>query len=196
MRRAKIGRVLPASLHQAISDVVPTRLDFYESWLDEARIRERGVGRAPLTAVFSFLRRENDRYDEIVTRAGGYAAEWAVLSLPATCRGLIRATPRFLRLRLVSWVIARTVRQLDSTAAVRIRRRRGTAEVELRDSIFCDVRDRWPQPLCGFYAAVIRRSFDAFGIEAAVDIVACRSGGADCCRFSVEMAGRPGAARG
>ena len=31
---ARIGRVLIASLHQAIADVLPTRLGFYENWLD------------------------------------------------------------------------------------------------------------------------------------------------------------------
>ena len=30
---ARIGRVLVASLHQAIADVLPDRLEFYENWL-------------------------------------------------------------------------------------------------------------------------------------------------------------------
>ena len=34
MRDAGIGRVLVASLHQGISDTLPTRLGFYENWLD------------------------------------------------------------------------------------------------------------------------------------------------------------------
>lgn len=190
MSDAKIGRVLAASLHQAISDIVPTRLDFYESWLDSAKIRERGVGRAPLTAVVSFLRRETGHYDEIVARAGGYAADWSVASLPAAYRSLIRASPRFLKPRVVSWVIVRTFRHLYSATAVRIRHRRGTADVELRESLFCDVRERWPRPLCGFYAALIRRSFESFGVEAVVQIVACRSGGAECCRLFVEVGAR------
>src|SRR5438132_8220388 len=34
MRDARVGRVLVASLHQAIADIIPTRLTFYENWLN------------------------------------------------------------------------------------------------------------------------------------------------------------------
>ena len=36
MTDAGVGRLLVASLHQGIQDVLPTRLDFYESWLNPA----------------------------------------------------------------------------------------------------------------------------------------------------------------
>jgi len=58
MREAGIGRVLVASLHQAISDILPTRLGFYENWLSVEGLREGTIGLAPLYAVLSFLRQE------------------------------------------------------------------------------------------------------------------------------------------
>ena len=40
MSEPRIGRVLVASLHQAIADVLPSRLEFYENWLSNAGLRE------------------------------------------------------------------------------------------------------------------------------------------------------------
>ena len=66
----RIGRVLPASLHQAIAELLPARLEFYESWLGSTELRRGSIGRAPVTAVLSFLRRDKDSYADVVTRAG------------------------------------------------------------------------------------------------------------------------------
>src|SRR5262245_49458276 len=76
MSEARIGRVLVASLHQAIADLLPTRLEFYENWLNVAGLREGTIGLAPLTAVLSFLRTEGEAYNLITARAGEYAAAW------------------------------------------------------------------------------------------------------------------------
>ena len=80
MREAGIGRVLVASLHQAIADLLPTRLGFYENWLNAEGLREGTIGLAPLFAVLSFLRQEGDAYRLITSRAGAYTAEWTVHS--------------------------------------------------------------------------------------------------------------------
>ena len=82
MSEAGIGRVLVASLHQSIADLLPTRLNFYENWLNTEGLREGTIGLAPLYAVLSFLRQEGDAYEMITTRAGEYAAEWTVESMP------------------------------------------------------------------------------------------------------------------
>ena len=78
MSEPRIGRVLVASLHQAIADLLPNRLDFYENWLNPTGLREGTIGLAPLSAVLSFLRTEGDAYDLITARAGQYAADWTV----------------------------------------------------------------------------------------------------------------------
>src|SRR3989441_5475292 len=91
MREAGIGRVLVASLHQGIADILPTRLSFYENWLNAEGLREGTIGLAPLYAVLSFLRQEGEAYQMITTRAGEYAAEWTVASMPPLQRAAIKA---------------------------------------------------------------------------------------------------------
>src|SRR5207344_2812680 len=99
MREAGIGRVLVASLHQGIADILPTRLGFYENWLNAEGLREGTIGLAPLYAVLSFLRQEGAAYDLITSRAGEYAAEWTVQSMPPFRRSLVRDAPVWLRKR-------------------------------------------------------------------------------------------------
>src|SRR5918992_1431230 len=55
---AGIGRLLIASLHQGIADIIPARLPFYENWLTPPGLRDGKFGLAPLHAVLSFLRLE------------------------------------------------------------------------------------------------------------------------------------------
>src|SRR6478609_5974651 len=101
MREAGIGRVLVASLHQGIADVLPTRLGFYENWLTPTGLRHGTIGVAPLYAVLSFLRQEGEAYEMITTRAGEYAAEWTVESMTPFRRTLITRAPMWLRQRLL-----------------------------------------------------------------------------------------------
>src|SRR3990172_8518671 len=110
MREAGIGRVLVASLHQGIADILPTRLGFYESWLNAEGLREGTIGLAPLYAVLSFLRQEGEAYQMITTRAGEYAAEWTVQSMSSAKRALINAAPRWLRGRLTLRLARQLVR--------------------------------------------------------------------------------------
>ena len=106
MREAGVGRVLVASLHQAIADILPTRLSFYENWLNAEGLREGTIGLAPLYAVLSFLRQEGDAYALITTRAGEYAAEWTVESMAPIERTLTKAAPAWLRSRLLLRLLA------------------------------------------------------------------------------------------
>ena len=54
MTDAAVGRLLVASLHQGIADLLPMRLEFYEAWLHPSGLREGRIGLAPLAAVLSF----------------------------------------------------------------------------------------------------------------------------------------------
>src|SRR5205814_1236815 len=101
MREAGIGRVLVASLHQGIADILPTRLAFYENWLNAEGLREGTIGLGPLYAVLSFLRQEGDAYQMITSRAGEYAAEWTILAMRPARRAMIRAAPAWLRSRIL-----------------------------------------------------------------------------------------------
>src|SRR5262249_50728635 len=157
MREAGIGRVLVASLHQAIADILPDRLAFYENWLNAGGLREGTIGLAPLYAVLSFLRREGEAYQMITTRAGEYAAQWTVESMSTVQRMIVNASPPWFRGRLVLRLATQIVRSCYPGSRTVARIRRGEVDVDLRASVFCTVREHVDQPLCGFYASAFTR---------------------------------------
>lgn len=186
MSEPRIGRVLVASLHQAIADLLPTRLEFYENWLNVSGLREGTIGLAPLSAVLSFLRNEGEAYTLITARAGEYAADWTVNSLPAFERRLIRALPGPLRTRAGLRTARALVRATYPGSRAIIRLRRGKASVDLRGSLFCEVRELSVLPLCGFYAAAITRILQSFALRADAQVDQCRAaGGGKGCQMSV-----------
>ncbi len=187
MREAGIGRVLVASLHQGIADILPTRLGFYENWLNAEGLREGTIGLAPLYAVLSFLRQEGEAYHMITTRAGEYAAEWTVESMPPIQRALVKATPAWLRGRLALRLASRLVRSSYRGSRAVSRLRRGTANVKVRESIFCTVREPVPQPLCGYYASAFTRLLALFNMRAHAEVVACRGTGEPTCVLKVAL---------
>src|SRR5438093_10523111 len=148
MREVGIGRVLVASLHQGIADILPTRLSFYENWLNAEGLREGTIGLAPLYAVLSFLRREGDAYRIITTRAGEYAAERTVQSMHSTHRAIIKAAPVWLRGRMLLRLASRLVRNSYKGTRAILHLRRAMASSELSGSIFSPVRGPTPLPLC------------------------------------------------
>ena len=192
MREAGIGRVLVASLHQGIADVLPMRLGFYENWLNAEGLREGTIGLAPLYAVLSFLRQEGDAYHLITTRAGEYAAEWTVLSMRPVQRTIIKAAPVWLRSRILLRLARRLVRSSYHGSRAISRLRNGTASVDVRASIFCTVREPVPSPLCGFYAAAFTRLLALFNIDARTNVVTCRGTGEGTCLLTVAiLTGQP-----
>jgi hypothetical protein len=195
MRESRIGRVLVASLHQAIADLMPTRLEFYENWLNVTGLREGTIGLAPLTAVLSFLRTEGEAYNLITARAGEYAAAWTFDNLSPFERRLVRALPAGLRARAA----LRTVRHLvtstypNSRAITNVRR--GVATVDLRGSLFCEVRETSVHPLCTFYASAITGVMKLFDLPAEARVTECRASGASRgCVLSVALPNRASAA--
>src|SRR5438093_954676 len=145
MIEAGIGRLLVASLHQAIADLLPTRLEFYEGWLNPTGLRDGKIGLAPLAAVLSFLRQEGEAYKMVAGRAGEYTAEWTVLDLPGWKRALIKAAPPAIRVYLVMSVARRMVRNTYRGSRAIVRWRKGRGAVDIRGSIFCKVRARVEQ---------------------------------------------------
>jgi hypothetical protein len=189
MREAGIGRVLVASLHQSIADILPTRLDFYENWLNAEGLREGTIGLAPLHAVLSFLRQEGEPYHIITTRAGEYAAEWTVQSMSPVQRAAIRAAPAWLRTHLVMRLVRRLIRSTYQSSRALTRVREGRATLDLRASIFCTVREPVERPLCSFYAAAITRLLTLFNIHGTAKVLACRGTGETTCLMEVGVTG-------
>ena len=187
MTDAAVGRLLVASLHQGIADLLPMRLEFYEVWLHPSGLREGRIGLAPLAAVLSFLRLEGAPYHLIAARAGEYTADWTVAALSPIRRWLIRAAPPALRKRLVVGVAQWMVRSTYGDTSVSVQWRQWRGAVVLRSSLFCEVRERVGSPLCEFYASALRRLMALFDLDADVVTEQCRATGANGCSMSVNV---------
>lgn len=189
MSEPRIGRFLVASLHQAIAEIVPDRLEFYENWLSVSGLREGTIGLAPLLAVLSFLRGEpGDLYQQVVTRAGEHAADWTVNGLSVVERRFLRALPARMRTRGALRTTKALVRTTYPGTRLIVRMRKDVAAVELRGSLFCEVRGASPRPLCGFYASAVSRVLQLFGVPADARLDTCRAaGGGSGCMMSVAV---------
>jgi len=182
-----IGRLLVASLHQSIAEVLPTRLDYYEHWLSPMGLREGRSGLAPLGAVLSFLRQEGQGpYSAVMTAAGHLSAEWHFAE-GGVGRTLIGWQPRWLRRRTVLKRAARLLRTAYQPLVVKtsVGRTRGT--LTLTRNVFCTLRDTWPWPTCVYVAAAVTRYLELHGVAAEVRIEGCCAQGGAACAFSVDF---------
>src|SRR3954447_27061296 len=193
MSEPRIGRVLVASLHQAIADLLPTRLEFYENWINVNGLREGTIGLAPLSAVLSFLRTEGEAYSSITARAGEDAGDWTVNPLSPFERRFIRRRPAALRVRAALRVARMLVRSTYPGSRAIVRVKKGVASIDLRGSLFCEVRETSVLPLCGFYASAISRVLRLLDVPADAQVNRCRAaaaGGQKGCLLSVTLNGR------
>ena len=172
MNRAGVGRMLIASLHQGISDLMPTRLEFYENWLNPTGMRDGKIGLAPLAAVLSFLRQEGEPYTLVASRAGEYAAQWTFDNLTPIERSFIRALPVMLRARMAMQLAKRVVRRryIGSRAVPKLRRGQGTLRAQLR-LVPCASRSTGR---CGFYSAALSHIFALAGVSGEVRVLRAR----------------------
>lgn len=185
MRESGVGRVLVASLHQAIGDILPTRLGFYENWLTSEGLRDGTIGLPPLYAVLSFLRQEGPVYADVTRTAGAYAAEWTVASMSPFSRSYISRLPRVIRRRVVLGRAAALVHMSYEGSRASSRTRKGVARFTVKASVFCSVREPVTHPLCGYYASACERMLGLFDIETSVTVESCRGTGEDACVLRV-----------
>jgi hypothetical protein len=186
-----VGRLLVASLHQAVSDILPLRFEFYSAWLNPANLRAGRIGLAPLAAVLSFLRQEGEAYGAVTGRAGAYAAEWTFNGLSGFERRLLAWAPPRLRARLVTRLVRDIVESTCSVSRLRAEWRRGQGAAVITRSIFCEVREPVSLPLCEYYAAATRRLMQLFDLPFDVAIEHCRAMDTGVCRLAL-LAAAPG----
>jgi bacteriochlorophyll 4-vinyl reductase len=188
---AGIGRLLVASLHQGIADIAPERLPFYENWLKPPGLRDGKFGLAALHAVLSFLRLEGQhQYEQIMTRAGEYTADWGQAEQSSFERHAVRRLPTALRARAALYLSGRLVKRTFRGSRAHTRLRRGIGTVEIRASIFCDVRATTDWPMCVFYAAVVERFLRHCEVDARVTVDQCRASGGAGCTMKVTIRGQ------
>lgn len=182
-----IGRLLVASLHQAVGDVLPQRLEYYEHWLSPMGLRENRSGLAPLNAVLSFLRQEGDvAYGAVMAAAGRYSAEWYFAD-NALALGRRRVLPGGVRRRLVLRRARALLREAFQSHRVTTSIRRGRGRVTIEASVFCTLREPWPWPTCPYLASAIQQWLSLHGLAAAVDIDGCRAQGAPRCTLAIRF---------
>jgi hypothetical protein len=175
---AGIGRLLISSLHQGIADVSPNRLDFYENWLSPAGMRDGRIGLAPLGAVLSFLHREEaPANDQIVVRAGRYAADWTFEDISGVRRWYIRRLPTALRARAALGLGKRLVIATVRQSKVSTRFKGTTAVVDIRSALFEQLRDPASIPMRAFYASALDRLLAHCAVDAAVGVTHDQPGG-------------------
>jgi hypothetical protein len=179
--------MLVASLHQGISDLMPTRLEFYENWLNPSGMRNGKIGLAPLAAVLSFLRQEGEPYALVTARAGEYAAQWTFDNLTSFERSFIRALPVTLRARMAMQLAKKVVRRSYGGSRAVTKLRRGQGTLTLRSSVFCSVREPFDWPLCVFYSAALSHLFALVGISGEVRVDACQGIGDAACVIAVNV---------
>lgn len=186
-----IGRLLVASLHQSIGEVLPTRLDYYEHWLSPMGLREGRSGLAPLGAVLSFLRQEGEGpYGAVMSTAGRLSAEWHVADAGMS-RRVVGWQPKWLRRRTALKRAARLLRAAYQPLVVTTAVRRGRGTLTMTGSVFCTLRDTWPWPTCAYAAAAVTRHLELHGFAPEVRIETCRAQGGPCCTLTVHFDGVP-----
>jgi hypothetical protein len=187
MAEARVGRLLGACLHQAIGDVLPDRLEFYEFWLSSEALRD-GIGLALISAVLGFLRTE-DAYQQVTAQAGRLAAAWTVAGMSPLQRRAIALLPRSWRVRAALRVNTGIVRQVCSASRASTRLRRTAAQLDVRDSVFCAVRTPQTLPLCRFYAAAAAETLTIFGMPARAHVESCHAVQGGTCRIVLDLSG-------
>ena len=85
-------------------------------------------------------------------------------------------------------VARRLVERTYLSTGTRARWRRGQGRLEIRGSVFCDVRHRSEGPLCDYYVAAVRQLFSCFDLSMDVRVEECRASGSARCRLTVTEA--------
>jgi hypothetical protein len=194
MSEPKIGRLLVATLHQAIAESMPLRLEFYENWLKPLGLLKEGrvIGAASFSAALSFLRREEPRevYHDITRRAGQLAALWKYEELSWARKRWMRMLPTRLRLRAGIGVAREVAKMAYQGNRISCRLHRDGGYVEVRGSVFCQVREPADRPLCGFYEGVVVQMMELLQIRGTVRLSKCRASGGTVCQM--QLVWRPG----
>ena len=192
MSEARIDRLLGAALHQAIADLLPMRLDFYESYLRPRGWREDAVNLAPVTAVLSFLRHEEPgTYDAVMVRAAGYASEWWMARQSWPVRSGRQLLPSWMRLRQAGRMARQHFEHAYRGTKVRVRPARGRLDLEIRGSIFCNSREHAHDPNCRYYLAFLEALLADDSQPRTAAIAACRALGGEHCLITVEYTETP-----
>lgn len=189
MSEPKIGRLLVASLHQAIAELLPLKLEFYENWLKPLGLLKEGrvIGVASFSAALSFLRREEppETYHAVTRRAGELAAIWTYDAQSWSRRRWLTMLPLRMRMRGALKIARDIARSTYPGSKIVARLHKAGGQVEVRGSIFCQVREPADRPLCGFYEGILAQLMEQLAIRGQVNVARCRAAGGNACQLQV-----------
>ena len=189
MSEPRIGRVLVASLHQAIAEVLPDRLEFYENWLSVSGLARRHdrTGAAVRGAELPAHRGRGVRSDHGACRRvrGGLDRQRPVAArAPLHPRAADRRCGRAARCAPRARSSRRPIPGRARSSACSAGRRRSTCA----DRCSARCAKRLSLPLCGFYASAIARVLQHFSTAApmrgSTSAAPPAAGRAACCRSS------------
>lgn len=181
---AAVGRLLVASLHQGITEVTPSRLEFYESWLRPTGLRDGRIGLAPLGAVLSFVQREEPPADHgIPDVAGTCAAAWAHGATSDFRKRLRRRLPSRWRIRTALKSAQALVIETVSGSKVSLRLRDGQGTVDIQSPLFDYLRGPSAAPMRRYYAAAYTEILRLCEVDAVVSVDESAAG----CRLTIAV---------
>ena len=93
----------------------------------------------------------------------------------------------WLRQRLLLLLASHLVRDSFKQSRIVAKVRGGTARIDLRESVFCSVREPVGRPLCGFYAAAFTRLLTLFNLSTRAEVITCRGTGEPACVFRIAL---------
>jgi predicted hydrocarbon binding protein len=95
--------------------------------------------------------------------------------------------PPPIRAYFVMRIAGKMVRTTYRGSRALVRWNKGKGLVDLRGSIFCEVRECTSEPMCDFYVAAIRRLMQLFDVNVEIGTEGCRAMGATQCLFAVTV---------
>lgn len=182
---AVVGRVLLASLHQAIAEVLPARLEFYEPWLAPSGPGEQTLGIESFAAMLAFLEQEGELTDAVFSNAGQHAAFRRFAELPTLTRAYLRVLPHQLRAEKVVRLVVEVLPSLYPGSRFDMTRRGGTVFINIDGSPFCGARGPADSPSCGFYAGAVTTFLRLFRLRGSLKVSRCRAAGSKSCLLMV-----------
>lgn len=172
-----------ASVHKALEDLAPEKVEVFEGWFDP-RDRSPRIHIAPVLGAISYLRRDADLYCRIMERAGRYASQWGYLDRSVFERKLLKTLPLSLRGGLAGYILRSGLARVHRDGRLRVLKDPTRLLVEVDNSLFCRMGGPAEAPICAYYAALFAGLLDRTALARPPVVESeCRAQGARYCRF-------------
>jgi hypothetical protein len=182
MDNGLVERKFVASLHKALEDLAPERLEIFKKWFDPADRRPQ-FHIATVIGAIGYLRRSPDLYHKVMEKAGHYASQWSCLDLPRIERKFRFRLP-FGRDRLVKHLLQRGLKSIHRDGELETARDGDKLVVTVSNSLFCRTEKNGGEPTCEYYSALFAGLLDCTHENwSSITESACRAQGDSSCRF-------------